>query len=158
LTLGVSSEEGNRMALFTPDLSDRPFGGQVVRDMGAGPDAIYKCFTTGWDTWFAVPGALIATPVPQGHLFFLVEHQGARHPHYGRFLMLEPNRAVELTWLTGEPGTRGAETVLTVDIATRDRGCRLTLDHRGFYEQDAADRHRISWYQILCDLDKRLTA
>jgi uncharacterized protein YndB with AHSA1/START domain len=75
-------------------------------------------------------------------LFFVVEHEGKRHPHYGRFLTLEPNRKVELTWLTGKHGTQGAETVLSVEIEPHAGGCTLTLIHRGFYDQERAD-HQI---------------
>lgn len=143
--------------ILTPDLADRPHDTKVVRAMRASPGAVYKSFTTGWEGWFALPGALIAEPVPQGQLFFVVEHQGARHPHYGRFLALEPDRRVELTWLTGQSGTQGAETVLSVDIAPHGEGCTLTLRHRGFYDQTRADHHGESWEQILQNLDTYLT-
>lgn len=144
--------------LFTPDLSGRPHDAHVIRDMRAGPDAIYRSFTTGWEAWFALPGGLIADPVPRGQLFFVVEHEGERHPHYGRFLTLQPDRRVELTWLTGRSGTEGAETVLAIDIAPRPAGCTVTLSHRGFYDQDRADQHGESWEAILANLDARLTA
>jgi uncharacterized protein YndB with AHSA1/START domain len=126
--------------------------------MRARAEAIYKSFTSGWEDWFALPGGLIANPVPQGQLFFVVEHEGKRQPHYGRFLTLEPNRKVELTWLTGQGGTQGAETVFSIEIARRDDGCTVTLDHRGFYDQERADGHGKSWEQILAHLDERLSA
>jgi uncharacterized protein YndB with AHSA1/START domain len=144
--------------LFTPNLSDRPHDARVARVMRATPEAIYKSFTMGWEDWFALPGGLIASPIPQGQLFFVVEHEGQRHPHYGRFLKLEPNRKVELTWVTGKAGTHGAETLLSIDIEPRGDGCGLTLKHRGFYDQDTADHHGRSWETILANLDARLTA
>jgi uncharacterized protein YndB with AHSA1/START domain len=144
--------------LFTPDLSGRPHDTQVVRAMRARADAVHRSFTTGWEGWFALPGGLIANPVPQGQLFFVVEFEGRRHPHYGRFLTVEPGRKVELTWVTGIEGTQGAETVLSIDIEPDDDGCLLTLTHRGFYEKDRADGHGKSWERILADLDRRLTA
>lgn len=142
--------------LIEPNLSDRPHDTRVERMMRASPQALYKCFTTGWESWFALEGALIADPVLDGQLFFVVEHEGKRHPHYGRFLRLEPGRKVELTWLTGKDGTQGAETVLSVDLAPRERGCTLTLIHRGFYDQKRADHHGKAWEQILAGLDRRL--
>jgi uncharacterized protein YndB with AHSA1/START domain len=143
--------------LVEPDLSDRPHDTRVERVMRASSHALYESFTTGWEGWFALEGALVAAPVVNGQLFFVVEHEGKRHPHYGRFLALEPDRRVELTWLTGIDGTQGAETVLSVDLEPRSTGCALTLTHRGFYDHERADHHGKSWEQILVGLDKRLT-
>lgn len=143
--------------LVEPKLSDRPYDTRVERVMRATAPALYKSFTTGWEGWFALEGALTAYPVENGQLFFVVEHEGRRHPHYGRFLTLEPDRKVELTWLTGMDGTQGAETVLSVDLEPRADGCELILTHRGFYDQERADHHGESWEQILVYLDKRLT-
>ena len=143
--------------LIEPDLKDRPHDTRVERAMRASSQAIYRSFTTGWEGWFALEGALIVDPVLNGQLFFVVEHEGKRHPHYGRFLTLEPDRKVELTWLTGKDGTQGAETMLSVDLEPRAGGCALTLTHRGFYDQERADHHGKSWERILAWLDKRLT-
>jgi uncharacterized protein YndB with AHSA1/START domain len=144
--------------LVDPDLKDRPHDTRVERVMRASSQAIYRSFTTGWENWFALEGALIVDPVLNGQLFFVVEHEGKRHPHYGRFLTLEPDRKVELTWLTGKDGTQGAETVLSVGLEPRSSGCALTLTHRGFYDQERADHHGKSWEQILVGLDERLTS
>src|SRR5438876_9448495 len=141
-----------------PDLSERPHETRVVRRMKATPAAIYTSFTSGWEEWFALRGGLLADPVPQGQLFFVVEHEGCRHPHYGRFLVVEPQRRVELTWLTGVGGTQGAETVLSVALEPADDGCELTLIHRGFYSQERADVHGKSWQAILATLDRRLSS
>lgn len=107
--------------LVEPDLKDRPHDTRVERAIRASSQALYRSFTTGWEDWFALEGALIADSVVNGQLFFVVEHEGKRHPHYGRFLMLESARKVELTWLTGKDGTQGAETVLFVLLQTDAR-------------------------------------
>lgn len=143
--------------LVEPNLSDRPHDTRVERVMRASAPALYRSFTTGWEGWFALEGALTADPVVNGQLFFVVEHEGRRHPHYGRFLTLDPARKVELTWLTGKDGTQGAETVLSVDLEPRSSGCALTLTHCGFYNQERADHHGKSWEQILVGLDEWLT-
>jgi len=139
-----------------PDLAERPHHVLVHRAMHASPHELYRSFTTGWEGWFALKDALCADPHPNGQLFFVVEHEGQRHPHYGRFLKLEPDHKVELTWLTGKEGTQGAETVLTVELHPRGDGCALTLTHRGFYDQERADHHGRSWQKILAMLDEQL--
>ena len=70
--------------LLEPDLTDRPHSARVERTMRATAQALYRCFTTGWEGWFALEGGLIADPRPQGQLLFVVEFEGRRHPHYGR--------------------------------------------------------------------------
>jgi hypothetical protein len=89
--------------------------------------------------------------------FFGTEHQGAHHPHYGRFLTLRTDRLVELTWVTGAVGTEGAETVVTVELEPADGGTHLRLTHAGFYDEAAAKRHE-AWVTLLAELDERLAA
>ncbi len=80
-----------------------------------------------------------------------------RHPHYGRFLRLEPNALVSLTWVTGAGGTAGAETTLTVQLdGIAGDGTRVTLTHEGFATPDARDGHEKAWRMILAHLDTTL--
>ncbi len=139
-----------------PDLSGRPHTFTVERDMQASPSAIFRAWTERFDTWFARPGVIRMRSEVGEPFFFEVDHEGARHAHYGRFLALEQDRLVELTWVTGDGGTDGAETVVRVELAASDPGTRLRLTHSGFYDEAASKQHEDAWPRVLAHLDERL--
>jgi uncharacterized protein YndB with AHSA1/START domain len=136
-----------------PDLDDRPFDLTVERQMRASPSALYLAWTEQWDRWFAVQGSVLMQPVVNAPFFFVTVHEGERYPHYGRFLRLETDRLVELTWITGRGGTEGAETVVTVGLEPSGEGSLLKLAHRGFYEEDHCRQHDEAWPRVLAHLD-----
>lgn len=144
--------------LKPPDLSERQHQFSLERTMNAGSDLIYRAWTAEFDSWFATPGAIRMRPVVGEPFYFEVVHNGMRSPHYGRFLTLDLDRLVELTWVTGKGGTDGAETIVRVELTAHESGTRLRLTHSGFGSEDALARHRNSWPAVLAHLDDKLAA
>ncbi len=126
---------------------------------------LYRAWTTGWDTWFAESDSARVKAVVGEPFFFEVAQrftdgrEPVRHPHYGRFLRLEPNALVSLTWVTGVGGTGGAETTLIVHLdAIAGDFTRVTLTHAGFATSESRDAHEAAWPMILARQDATLQA
>ncbi len=137
-----------------PDLSSRPLQLTVERTMLASPSVVYRAWTEQFDQWFAEPGTLLMKGKVNVPFFFETHFEGQRHPHYGRFLKLIPDQLLELTWVTGNPGTQGAETVLTLELTPRNGGTQVKLTHAGLPDEDTRNGHAEAWPLALANLDK----
>ena len=71
--------------------------------------------------------------------------------------MLLPDQKIELTWITGQGGTEGAETIVTVGLPPHITGTHLRLVHAGFYTAESRDTHEVAWPLVLAQLDERIS-
>ena len=141
---------------FIPDLSSYPHSMTLELQMKADAASIYDAWTRDFDLWFAQPGELIMTPEINRPFFFYNRHDWGRHAHYGRFIKLEKDQSIEMTWLT-ELGTHGAESVIRIELVPRNGGTFFKMTHSGFESEAAARAHKDNWPLALEELDQRLT-
>ncbi|MDL5513913.1 SRPBCC domain-containing protein [Arenibacter sp. M-2] len=146
-----------------PDLSNRQLNLTVERLMNLKPETLFNAWTKEFDVWFAAPGSVLMTRKVNTPFFFETEFKPnenseiQRSPHYGRFLQLVPNQLIKLTWVTGTGGTKGIETVVTVELKPKDEKTLVKLTHSGFPDEESKNGHQQAWPMVLEQLEKRYT-
>ncbi|HEY2668086.1 MAG TPA: SRPBCC domain-containing protein [Actinomycetota bacterium] len=133
-----------------PQRSSDSFALTAERAMTSSPAALFEAWTH-FEQWFAAHECILMRPEVNAPYFFEVHFEDQRHPHYGRFLRLEPARLVEMTWFTS--ATKN-ETVVTVELTPAGGGTLLRLTHAGFADEEARDQHQQAWPNVLAHLDE----
>lgn len=133
----------------------------VTRHLAVPATTVYRAWAGGFAHWFAEPGTVRGTVEVGEPFFFEVvprDAQGAvlgRHPHYGRYLALEPDHRVQITWFTR--GT-GVETTITIELSGAADGTALTLTQSGFVSEESCANHAQAWPHVLGALEQKLHA
>lgn len=156
MTKSVANQQRTHLPISPPDLSARSLRHSVEHVYPLPPDALFTAWTEQFDLWFAAPGTVLMNAEVNAPYFFETHYEGLRHPHYGRFLRLEPDRLVELTWVTGAGGTKGAETVVTVELTPQANGTHLRLTHAGWPGEASMEANHATWPLVLDQLEQRL--
>ncbi|HEY3603172.1 MAG TPA: SRPBCC family protein [Sporichthyaceae bacterium] len=146
----------NHHAIPWPDLTGRPHAHVVERAMLASPTAIFRAWTVHCDRWLSLPGRALMKAEVGEPFYFETQFNGRRYPHYGRFLVLEPDRRIVMTWVTGPNGTHGVETVLSIELTATGTGTHCRLAHAGFLTAAASLEHEHAWHVVLRNLDSIL--
>lgn len=129
------------------------YGLVVERAAEATPAELFAAWTTRWDEWFALKGTVaMRAVVNEPYRFQSDGGDGRQYPHYGRFLQIEPDRLVELAWVS--VATRGIETVVKVEFTAIDAThTQVRLAHDGFCDEALAKGHEAAWPEILEHLE-----
>lgn len=131
-----------------PDHSSRSLTMTCEYSLNASPSKVYTAWTERFDTWFAQAGTLSMAPEAGRPFFFYTPDEWGRHPHYGRFLRLEKDKLVEMTWMTGDgtaEGTQGAETIIRVELTPAEGGTHMRMTHSGFVSEKSRHGHQENW-------------
>jgi uncharacterized protein YndB with AHSA1/START domain len=140
-----------------PDLSTGRYRLTVERNMNADAHTLYDAWTSKLDDWLAEPGTVLMAPEVDKPFFFETRFDERCHPHYGRFLALVPDRLIKLTWVTGSAGTKGAETIITIELNPARTGTHLKLTQCGFCDEESRNAHELAWPKVLEHLDVSMT-
>ncbi|MCF2491363.1 SRPBCC domain-containing protein [Dyadobacter sp. CY347] len=149
--------ESQNVVICPPELTSRPLGLKVEKRIALPVAKVFKAWTQQIDLWFASPGSFLGKPEPNTPFYFETSFEGIRHPHYGRFLTIQEDERIELAWVTGEGGTEGAETVVTVSLAAHENGTFVSLTHAGFLNEASRNKHQEAWPVILDQLEERMS-
>lgn len=134
---------------------------RLVRLLSAPPEDVFDAWAdpAGMKQWMC-PGSISEASAELdvrvgGRFRIAMRGTTGEHVHTGEYREVERPRRLVFTWVSS--GTRGRETLVTIEL--RPRGTdqtELSLTHELMPDDDAAARHRGGWGDILAKLDANL--
>jgi uncharacterized protein YndB with AHSA1/START domain len=128
----------------------------VTRTISASPEKVFDVWINPKSPdgpWFGAERAIL-NPAVGGLFYPAVKHEGRTWPHYGRFLRIDRPRRVEYMWMS--EATKGAESIVTVTLDSKEDETEVTLRHSDVPDDDMGRRHKEGWTWVLSALAERL--
>ncbi len=125
---------------------------RLTRRLKAPREAVFDAWTRpeALARWFG-PEGVNARKVevdlrPGGH-YSLEMHQtdGGIMPLSGVYREVRPPERLVFTWVWGQGGMAGVETVVTIELAEADGETELTLVHEGLPSEEFRGHHEMGW-------------
>lgn len=156
LPVTETKKEALMRTTIAPNKSEKDLRMTHERLMKASAAEIYEAWTERFDLWFAQPGELIMKPEVDTPFFFYNLAEWGRHPHYGRFTELEKDKLIEMAWSSNPLGTKGAETLIRIELEPREEGTMFRMTHSGFADEESCQAHKDAWPAGLDYLEEKL--
>ena len=86
---------------------------------------------------------IVLHPAVDGLFYHVIEHEGRKWPHYGRFIRLDRPHHIEHTWVS--EATKGVESVVAITLERQGDETELTLRHSGIPDDDMGRQHKDGW-------------
>lgn len=148
---------------MTNPLAAKPLVATVRRTLAATPDDVFAAWTDADSLrqWFhpAEGVAVKAVEVdarPGGRYRIVMAHDGGEFEYGGEYLEVIPGRRLKFTWIG--PATKGATTVVTIDLTPAAGGTDFVLSHEKLPSEDEVKSYAGGWGRILGLLDTHLAA
>lgn len=132
------------------------FRTDIARSYDAKPEQVFDAWVNpaSVQAWLADGGKAIVDAREDGLFYLEMPFEDRKYPHYGRYLRIDRPRLLEFTWIS--EGTRGKESVVTIELVARGGKTELTLTHEGLPDQEMAESHKNGWSEFLTSLTRRL--
>jgi uncharacterized protein YndB with AHSA1/START domain len=138
---------------------------RLSRSFAAPRERVFRAFTapTQMVKWwgpkgFTVPACTLDVRVGGAWRTVMRSPEGKDHIVSGVYREILPPERLVFTWAWEGEGTRGHETVVTIELAETPGGTRLELTHEGFESETARDLHGEGWSGCFDCLEEALAA
>ena len=150
------------MTMAQPALADAP-ALRLSRSFAAPRDRVFRAsiapaqLARWWGPkGFTVPACTLDVRVGGAWRTVMRSPEGKDHIVSGVYREITPPERLVFTWAHEEEGTRGHETLVTIELAETPGGTRLELTHEGFESERARDLHGEGWASCFDCLEQAL--